>query len=460
MLRRKKKKSGGPSGGSAQVALPPVDFKPKADDKQQQQGILIACRGIEQYPAAVMMLAHALAGRADQILLDYSKQGVAVRYRVDGMWENMPPMDRPTGDGVLVVLKRLCNLEPTDRRSRQQGVLPVAFKGVDWIIHFVSQGIPTGERVLMRIEPKKPVLNTLGDLGMREKMQEQLKSLLNSDSALFLFSGAPGHGLPTTWRVGLEAADRFVRDFHSIQDVTSEDPEMINIAKHTFDSAAGESPMTVLKSLLLKQPDVLIFPEFVNADVVKLMCEEVLEEHRYTITRIVAGSAIEALLKLIATYKASAKELVKMTCGVINQRLVRRLCSDCRQPFQPSPQLLQKLGIPPGRVQTLYQPFIPPPPEQRVDANGKPIEIEICRKCDGRGYYGRAAIFEVLQLDDTIRNAILSNPSPAAVLPVARQQGFLTLQEEGVLSVATGLTSLQELQRVLAPPRPSQSKRS
>lgn len=449
MLRKKKKKSGGSSGDA--VDLPKLDFKPKVADKQEQQGILIACRGMEQFPAAVLLAAQALKARADQILLDYSQQGVAVRFRVDGMWENMPPMDRPTGDGLLVIYKRLCVLNASDRRSRQQGVLPVTFRGDDWIFDFMSQGVPTGERVLIRIEPKKPVLKTLNDLGMREKMQEQLKTLLNSSDALFLFSGAPGHGLPTTWRVGLESADRFVRDFHSIEDVQLGDPELINIGKHTFDSQAGETAMTVLKSLLLKQPDVLVLPDLGGADVVRLICEEVLEEHRYAITRMTANSSVEGLLKLLATYKESAKSLVKMTCGVLNQRLVRRLCLECRQPYQPTPQLLQKLGIPAGRVKVLYQPFIPPPPEQRVDANGKPIEIEICKKCEGRGYYGRAAIFELLALNDEIRQAVLNKPRPENVLQVARQQGFLTLQEEGVLAVATGLTSLQELQRVLSP---------
>jgi type II secretory ATPase GspE/PulE/Tfp pilus assembly ATPase PilB-like protein len=452
MLRRKKKKSG--SAGDAGV-LPPVEFKPVAPDKQAQQGILIACRGIEQFPAAEMLIAQALVARADQVMLDFSQQGVVVRFRVDGLWENMPPMERLLGDAVLVILKRLCGLNAADRKSRQKGTLPLSMKGDDRIVTFMSQGIPTGERVMMRIEPKKPKLNTLGDLGMREKMQVQLRALLNSDDALFLFSGVPGHGLPTSWRVGLESADRFVRDFHSVEDITSDDPELINIAKHTFNSAAGETPLTVLKSLLLKQPDALILPDLVNADVVKLICEEVSEEHRYAITRMIAGSSIEALIKLLGTYPASAKSLVKIACGVLNQRLVRRLCTECRQSFQPSPQLLQKLGIPAGRVQSLYQPFIPPPPEQRVDANGKQIEIEICKKCGGRGYYGRAAIFELLTIDDSIRTALMKNPTKEHVLAVAKKSGFLTLQEEGVLSVATGLTSLQELQRVLAPPKKS-----
>jgi type II secretory ATPase GspE/PulE/Tfp pilus assembly ATPase PilB-like protein len=451
MFGKKKKPAAGNAAPqvAAQVTLPPIEFKPNAGSSQLQQGVLISCRASPQYGVAVMVIAHAINSRADQILFDFSAQGAAVRYRVDGLWEKMPPMDRATGDGMLVVLKRLCMLNPADRRSRQRGKLPARFNSVDWVLQFTSEGVANGERALIVIETKKPVLNNLTDLGMREKMQEKYKELINGAGSLFIFSGPPGHGLPTLWRVGLEAADRFVRDFHCIFDEALEEPEMINITNHKYNGAAGETPLTVLKSLLLKQPDAMIVPDFVNSEIAELLCKEIKTEHRYAITRIQAGSAIEAILRLLGTYRPAAKSMLDVCCGSINLRLIRRLCPDCRQPFQPAPQLLQKLGIPAGRVSVLYQPYIPPPPEQRVDANGKPIEIPICRKCGGRGYFGRAAIFELLAMNEEIRQAMLQTPSVDAIVPIARKNGFLTLQEEGILAVATGMTSLQELQRVL-----------
>ncbi len=439
------------STSTGEIVLPPLEFKPAVGDKQQQQGLLLACRQVEQYPVAVMLIAQALKNKADQILLDYAAQGVAVRYRVNGLWEAMPPMDRATGDPVLMVLKRLCMLNPADRRSKQINKLPVSLNG-DWIIEFMSMGTPTGERVLMKIEPKKPILKTLGDLGMREKMQEQVKGMLNANDGLAIVSAPPGHGLPTMWRVALEAADKFVRDFHIFEDKKTAEPEIINITQHLFDSDAGETPMTLLPSLLLKQPDVLVLPDFVNEQTVETVVEEVIDEHRHAITKVVAASAVEALIKLAVTYKNQAKQLVKIACGVTNQRLMRRLCDKCRQPFQPTPQLLQKLGIPQGRVPQLYQPFVPPPPEQRVDAKGNPIEIEICKQCEGRGYYGRIGVFEYLTINDAIRTAVLQQPSPQHVAAVAKQQGHRNLQEEAILAVAVGATSLQELQRVFAPP--------
>ena len=101
-------------------------------------------------------------------------------------------------------------------------------------------------------------------------------------------------------------------------------------------------------------------------------------------------------------------------------RLVRKLCENCRQPYQPTPQLLQKLGIPPGRVAVLYREFQPPPPEQRVDEKGRPIEIEICKKCGGIGYLGRTAVFELLVVNDALREAIRRQPTPDNLRRVAR----------------------------------------
>ncbi len=447
MLRKKKDKN---SKGNGEPVLPELEFKPICPDKQQAQGLLVACRQVEQYPVLVTLIAQAISVRADQIVLDYTAQGASVRYRVDGMWETMPPMDRPNGDKVLEILKRLAGMNFADRRSKQKGKLPLACAG-DWIAEILSQGTPNGERVLVRIEPKKPILKTLGDLGMRDKMQEQLKGLLNANDALVVISGAPSHGLPTTWRVALEAADRFVRDFHAIEDKATAEAELINITQHLFDSSAGETPKNILGSLLLKQPDVLVLPDFVNEEIVQMMMDELIEEHRHCITRIVAPTAAEAYVKLLTTYKKQAKNLIKTISCVLNVRLVRRLCEKCRQPFQPNPQLLQKLGIPAGRVTTMYQAFVPPPPDQRVDAKGNPIEIEICERCSGRGYFGRAGIFELLQITDEIRKVAEANPSVDAIVQVARKAGHRTLQDEGVLAVATGMTSLQEMQRIMAP---------
>ena len=119
-----------------------------------------------------------------------------------------------------------------------------------------------------------------------------------------------------------------------------------------------------------------------------------------------------------------------------------------------APQLLQKLGIPPGRVSVLYKEFTPPPPGQETPEQQKQMkknkgQIEVCPQCGGTGYFGRMGIFEMLVVTDEIRQAIVSRPRVEVIRELARQNGMRTIQEEGILLLAKGDTSLPELQRVL-----------
>jgi type II secretory ATPase GspE/PulE/Tfp pilus assembly ATPase PilB-like protein len=305
--------------------------------------------------------------------------------------------------------------------------------------------------VLMSIDTKKPRLKTLADLGMREAMQESFRGLLNGDKGIVLISGPPGQGLPTTWRVSLEMADKFVRDFVSLENKADPDPEIINVTQNFYEEGSGLEPDTIYEKMLLKQPDVLVMPSLINSYIAERTIDQIRKQDKHAITRMVATDAVDAIVKLLTQYKTEAKDILSLLTGVINQRLIRRLCDRCKQPFQPTPQLLQKLGIPPGRVQKLFQPTIPPPPEQRVDEKGNRIEIEICRKCNGRGYFGRMAIFELLVVDDVMRQAIAKYAAaPDEIRTIAKKKGHLGFQEEGILCCALGETSLQEVQKMMS----------
>ena len=439
------------SFGGEEVALPSLEIKTIGIPKDEAQGLMIASRQLPGYPVALVLLANAITSRADRILIDYSAQGAIARYRIDGVWEALPAMDRPTGDAALVVFKKMLGLNPAERRAKQDAKFATNFRDIDWVIYFTSAGVPSGERVLFSIDTKKPTIKTLSDLGMREAMQDTFRKLLNGDKGIVLISGPPGQGLPTSWRISLEAADKYVRDFVSLENKADPDPEIINVFQNFFEPGVGDTPEAQFEKMLLRQPDVLVMPSLINSYIADRVIDQINQLGKHSITRIVANDSVDAILKLLGTYKTEAKELLRLASGVLNQRLVRRLCDKCKQPFQPSPQLLQKLGIPAGRVQKLFQPTIPPPPEQRVDAKGNQIEIEICKKCNGRGYFGRMGIFELLIIDDHMRQAIAKYSSnPDAIRQYAKQHGHLSFQEEGILACALGLTSLQEIQKMMA----------
>jgi len=432
-----------------EVQLPPVTLAPMgAPDKQQDQANLLAARQSPAYSLANGLLAHCLNRRGERLMLDYSAQGVAVRFEIDGVWMNGDPMDRQSGDAVLTVYKKIANLNVQDRRSRQDGRFGAEFVGEKWIAEFTSQGVKTGERVVIKFKPKKTKFKKIEELGMRDKMRQRLKEQLDADTGFFVVSAPAGGGLSTTWNLVLETADRLMRDFVATEDKDNKEDEVINVTPQYYDRTAGESPADLLPKMLLKEPDVLVVPELTNAETVEILCEQANKFDRMAITKVNAKGAVEALLKIFA-YKGPAVELAKAVTAVLNVRLLRRLCDQCKQPFEPPPQLLQRLGIPAGRVQILYQEYKPPPPEEQVDEKGNPIVIPVCQKCGGIGYAGRIGLFELLAVDDQIRAALTRQPNLDAIKRVAKASGHRSIQEEGILQVAQGVTSIDELQRVL-----------
>lgn len=449
MIFGKKKKNTDKKDSSGEVEVPNLEIKASGIGKDEAVGLLIACRQLPGYPLAIVLVANAINSRADRILIDFSAQGAVARYRVDGIWETLPAMDRPTADAMLVVWKKVLGLNPAERKAKQEGKFATNFRDIDWVISFMSTGVPTGERVLFTIERKKPVLKTLGDLGMRDAIQESFKGMMNGDKGMVVISAPPTHGLPTTWRISLDNADKFVRDWVLIDNKKNQEPDIINVTEYFYEDG-GESAEQVFDKVRLKQPDVYVLPSLINPQVVEAVLGQIHKEHKHMVTRINATDGVDAILQILKGNPKHAKALLGVAQGVLNQRLVRRLCESCKQAFPPTPQLLQKLGLPQGRVPKLYKPTIPPPPDQRVDAKGNPIEIEICKKCNGRGYFGRIALFELLVIDDKMRKAIAQwIDKPDEIRKFAKQSGHSGFFEEGVLACALGHTSLEEVQRVM-----------
>ena len=428
----------------------PVEFVPHLDERTEVQALLISTRQGAGFAVAAGQLGHALQSRATHLLMDYSQSACAMRYQIDGEWEQLPPLDREVGDAMLYALKQLCLLNPTDRRSAQTGKCTLKLGKAKFTLVIQAQGVASGERVLLKMEPVDVPFERLSDLGMRDKMIESLKEQLDSEGTVVLITAPKAAGLTTTWAVTLGAADRFIRDFQAFEDQEQPEPETININPNYFGGDTGLTEPELLRKAILKEPDVILFPELPQPDSMQLALEQVEKHEKQIYTRMIADSAIGALVQLLPKYRDSAGALAKKVSVVICQKLVRRLCDDCKVGFEPQPQLLKQLGIPAGRVAMLYQPFVPPPIEQQVDENGRPAPIVPCATCNGRGYVGRIAIFELLRPGDQLRAALMKTQDLAKLNQIAKSEGHRGIQSEAVLTVARGLTSLEELKRAFA----------
>lgn len=425
-------------GLSADDIGPPVKLAARGGATDRDNNVnLLTARQAPGFLPAREMLAQGLDNRADAIMLDYTQQAVSVRFQVDGVWHPGENLEREPGDAALAVLKVLCALNPNERRARQQGSFGAEYQGKKHTPRFSSQGTQTGERVLIQfpdpdVRKKRPL-----DLGMREKMWNDLKPVLESKTGIVVISAPPGGGLTALAHAIISSMDRYTRGFVCVEDAAATDIEIENVPVTTFNAAGGENPLSVLPKLIREYPDVLVVPDMKDAESADLLCDQT-ELDRTVITTARAKEASEAILRVMM-FKMPPQKYANALKLAINMRLVRKLCENCKEAYAPPPQLLQQLGIPQGRIEALYRPPTPNPEQPQ----------EPCKHCRGIGYLGRTGFFEAVIVDDQVRQVLTKKPQLELVRQAARKAGMRTLQEEGLLLVMTGVTSLPELQRAL-----------
>ena len=413
---------------------PPVILKAQGGPSEREDNVrLLSARQAPGFLGAREVIADGLSHRAQAIMLDYTQQAVGAHWMIDGVWHAGEPLPREQGDPLLEALKVLCGLNPQDRQNQQKGTFSTEYKSTEYASTLTCQGTKTGERALLQFEEKTVLFESFEEIGMRPKMQEMLKELLDLKQGFLLFSAMPGAGLRSTAHVVIRNMDRFTREFMAVEEETKRYQEVENCPVTTYKAAEGQTPASVLPKVIRAMPNVIVVRDLVDAETVAMLCREIPEE-RLIIGTVRAKDSAEALLRVLAL-GVPAAALVEGISGVLSQRLVRKLCPACREAYVPTPQILGQLGIPEGRVQAFYRP--PQQPEQ------------VCPQCGGVGYKGRTAIFELLKVGDTVRKVLKTGPKPDLLRQAARKDGLRGFQEEGVLLVAKGVTSLPELMRVL-----------
>ena len=437
--KKRKKDNKGPQEGG-----PPVKLTACGGSDTENKANLIIARQSPGYVLVKEFIAEMVEQRAMRAMLDFTKEAVAVRFDIDGVWHAADPREREPSDVMLAVMKKLANLNIEERRARQEGHFRAKYQEGRYLVKLVSQGTKTGERVVVELEDETMPFSSLEDLGMREKMRDELKEILAQEAGMVVFSALPAGGLQTTWNIALSATDRYMRDFLGIEEKNASWTHVENIELFTFDASAGETAETIMRKVLLREPDALVIPEPYSATIMNTVTKFCLEEKKLVVVGVRARDAIEALLRILAV-KTDPEPFAQAVTAVVGQRLVRKLCETCRQAYEPPKQLLAKLGIPEGTVDVLYKEYQPPPPGTKKQ-KGEP---EICPDCRGIGYRGRTAIFELVKISDEMRVALARQPRLDLLRKLSRKAGNRTLQEEGILLVVQGVTSLTELQRVL-----------
>ncbi|MBL8853939.1 MAG: Flp pilus assembly complex ATPase component TadA [Planctomycetaceae bacterium] len=428
-----------------EIVLPPLALKAAGDSESQREVNLAKVVRSPGFPTLVLLLADTVGKWADRVILDFTAHHVGVKQQVDGIWVDLPPMDRPTGDFMLATLKQLCNLDFRERETRQESTFTGQLDAFKYKFHVRCQPVPTGERVQIRVDLPRPQPAQLVEMGMREKAYERVKQMLKQGKGLLVSAALPGDGASMSWKGVRAAGDRFTADFVTFEQKGAVEDEVINVGSVVYDSLDVFDDR--FRELLLKEPDTVFFSQVRSPEIMRRIVDKGLSSNRLMVVQIDARSAMEAVFRL-QILGMTRDEIQKHLVGVVAHKTLRRLCIKCREAFEPDPSVLAKLGIQPGRVRQFYKQF-DPAAYTTLDKKGNPIPPPTCPTCGGTGFFARVGLFEVLENDATLKSILQSQKKFSEATQMWRAAGNPTFREEGLAMLALGITSIEELQRVL-----------
>jgi len=382
--------------------------------------------------APVIRLVNTIIGRvtdlrASDIHLEPFDDGLHVRYRVDGVIHTGDIVPPRLSAAVGSRVKLLAHLDIAERRLPQDGRIKTRVKGRELDLRVSTVPTVHGESVVMRVLDRASVRLNLDTMGFAPDTLARFNTLLARPHGILLVTGPTGSGKTTTLYAALSKIDAQANKIITVEDPVEYQLEGINqIQVHpqinlTFANA--------LRSILRQDPDIIMIGEMRDGETAQIAVQSALTGH-LVLSTLHTNTAAGAITRM-QDMGVESYLITSSVNGVLAQRLVRTLCSHCKESYQPGAELLASTGL--GR-------FCPP---------GQPIYRAVgCAQCRQSGYRGRTGIHELFLLDEPMRRAIIEGRDASALHALAAQGGMLSLFEDGLRKVAAGVTTLDELARV------------
>jgi type II secretory ATPase GspE/PulE/Tfp pilus assembly ATPase PilB-like protein len=373
------------------------------------------------------IVSEAMAKRASDIHIDPQKDSPVVRIRIDGILREMAKVPPHLQDTLVSRIKILCDMDIAERRAPQDGRLLVTFGEEKRDLRVSTLPTQYGEKVVIRLLDGNSSLVAFQNLGFWEEQADLLTHLLNLPQGMILVTGPTGSGKTTT----LYSALNLLRT-RNLNIITVEDPveyRVDGVNQVQVDEKAGRTFAASLRSILRQDPNVIMVGEIRDTETAEIALRAAQTGHMVLSTMHTRDSvsAVARLMELnIPAFLVSAS-----VSAVIAQRLVRKLCK-CRAEVAASHEY----------IETLRQAGV------CDDARRMYIPVG-CPDCDNIGYLGRIGIYELLLFDEAVAEAVRSGGSPAAIRQAAHDNGMRSMQEDGLLRAHTGITSLEEVTRVV-----------
>jgi len=377
------------------------------------------------------MLSSAVEERASDVHVEPMEGRIRVRFRRDGVLAEVASHETELLGPLLSRLKLMAGMDIAERRKPQDGRMNLSVAGRS--IDIRASVLPSnhGEAMVMRLLDKEQGLVSLAELGFGDKDLSRFREVIARPNGIVLVTGPTGSGKTTTLYAALKELNR-----PDVKIITAEDPveyEIAGINQVQVHPRIGLTFARILRAMLRQAPNVILVGEIRDAETAEVAIQAALTGHLVfaTLHTNDAPSALARLMDMgIKPFLVSAS-----IQAIIAQRLVRRLCTQCRVPHAPAESELRAAGLDPGRLdgRTIYR-------------------AEGCGACHFTGYRGRVAAFEMLVMDGTLRDMAFRSASTAAMRAQAERSGRMQpLREDGLRKVLAGLTTLEEVLGVSSP---------
>ena len=382
--------------------------------------------------APVIKLVYSILGQAvgegaSDVHFEPGEGEMRVRFRVDGVLREAAHVPKRMVSAVVSRVKIMSDLNIAEKRVPQDGRVSVTVEDRRVDLRITTLPTQRGEGATIRILDKDNAQHSLDDLGMDASGRDRFEASFRQAYGAVLVTGPTGSGKSTTLYAALQSLNQVEKNIITIEDPVEYRLQGIN--QINVNRAAGLDFATGLRSILRADPDIVMVGEIRDGETARIAIEAALTGHMM-LTTLHTNDAPGAVTRLTKMGIESFLTASAVDC-VVAQRLARKLCTHCKRRTIVRPEALADADIRVGGELEAYEPVG-------------------CSRCNQSGYKGRIGIFSVMQMSERIKEMAIEHASEADIAKVAREEGMLTLREDGVTKIRSGLTSLEEVLRVTA----------
>jgi general secretion pathway protein E len=373
------------------------------------------------------LLARAVKERASDIHIEPSETEMLVRFRIDGQLQDKTQVHRRHAGSVASRIKVIGKLDIAEKRIPQDGRISIKVAGKDIDVRLSVIPVSFGERIVMRLLDKSAGGKRLDQMGLEKRTYEAFSALVEQKHGIVLVTGPTGSGKSTLLYAALMQVNT-----SDINILTIEDPveyQVSGVGQIEVKDKIGMTFASGLRAILRQDPDVIMIGEIRDAETAKIAVQASITGH-LVLSTLHTNDTASSVTRLM-DFGIQPFQLSSAVLGIVATRLLRKICLNCREAYEPSDPELQVIGI------------------NRAELGGRQIYRAGpgCEKCFGNSYYGRCGVYELLVFDDDIRTLILQTQDSKSIKKMAIDKGMSTLRDAAIFKVLSGETSLEEAVR-------------